>query len=280
MSNEHSTRPANSDTATPDPLAAGDMFAYLRLIRDADLTSPARLVLHVMAGYADADGGNVRPTVATLAADTGLSERTVKKATRELRAAGWLDVQSAGGCFDGKNRATLYRLAVGAARPSTDGVHQVHPVQEVHPRGAGGAPRGVQEVHPGGAPGAYYQPTNQPTNQPRDLPLNTSDAPPRRALAIADATEGAPARAVSESDRDSNSAATNTDHGPCATCGKGPGRVEVLWNPRSGKAHMLDALSAAQIKVYTNATVVHYCLTCAHRAPKRGWWTHTPERVA
>ena len=74
---------------------------------------------------------------------------------------------------------------------------------------------------------------------------------------------------MSESSPDSN-----TDHGPCATCAQEPGSVEVLCNP-SGKAHLLDSLSPGQRKVYTNATVIRYCLPCARRAPLRGWWTHT-----
>lgn len=107
MSNEHSTQPADS------PLNRGDMSAHQRLIRDADLSSNARHVLHVLTGYADRDGGNCCPPVKRLIHDTGLSDRAVRRATKELRETGWLAVIARGGFRDGKNFASVYRLTVG-----------------------------------------------------------------------------------------------------------------------------------------------------------------------
>ena len=277
MSNEHSTHPADN------PLSRGDLWAYMRLTSAADLSSNALLVLLRMVGFADPDGSNVRPTVATLAAATNLSERAVKNATRELRAAGWLEVQAAGGCFEGKNRATLYRLAVGVSRPSrhsreslatpsrqsretlaksADGVH------EVPPRGAGGAPHGVHEVPPRGARGAYYPPSNPPIEPTQEPTQNTSDAPSRRCPSIPDGIEEAHATSERES-----------AHDECTVCHRRPGRVTVLVLP-SGKARQptdQQLASHADGKLYPNARVVHYCLVCAtkHRSEASyAWWQH------
>jgi hypothetical protein len=62
-----------------------DYFEYLRLIRDSNLSTKARIVALIIASYNPSF-----PTNKLIAKGTGLSERTVRTAKAELVAAGYL----------------------------------------------------------------------------------------------------------------------------------------------------------------------------------------------
>jgi hypothetical protein len=65
-------------------------FRVLQAIRDSDLPSNVRHVLRVIEDYADNKTGLAYPSAGRIAKDTGLDERTVKRALLEARQAGWL----------------------------------------------------------------------------------------------------------------------------------------------------------------------------------------------
>lgn len=60
------------------------------LSKDVTLPATDRLVLAVYAKHANKDGGNARPAIGTVAAESGLSVDGVKKAIARLRRGGWL----------------------------------------------------------------------------------------------------------------------------------------------------------------------------------------------
>jgi hypothetical protein len=74
-------------------------------VRDSDLDPTARHVALTLSLRMNADGGSCHPSIATLAADTGRSERTVQVALGVLRDAGWLAIDGGGG----RQRTNHYR---------------------------------------------------------------------------------------------------------------------------------------------------------------------------
>lgn len=78
--------------------------------RDAVLSSQgpqepsSRLVACALAKHADAGGGRVFPSERTLAAETGLSRKTVRHHLRLLEAAGWVAVRAGAGGGQGWRR--------------------------------------------------------------------------------------------------------------------------------------------------------------------------------
>lgn len=75
---------------------------------DVKRISPTqKFVLMMLAEYADAEG-RCFPSVETLAADTGFSDRAVQKAIRGLVAAGFLVIEKGGG----RGHSNRYRVAV------------------------------------------------------------------------------------------------------------------------------------------------------------------------
>jgi predicted transcriptional regulator len=62
-----------------------DYFEYLRSIRESNLSSKARIVALIIASYNPS-----RPTNKQIAQGTGLCERTVRTAKKELVEAGYL----------------------------------------------------------------------------------------------------------------------------------------------------------------------------------------------
>lgn len=62
-----------------------DYFEYLRSIRESNLSTKARIVALIIASYNPS-----RPTNKQIANGTGLCERTVRTAKKELQEAGYL----------------------------------------------------------------------------------------------------------------------------------------------------------------------------------------------
>jgi hypothetical protein len=101
------------------------------------VSGQARHVLMVLE-YAHANDGRAWPSVPTLAAETGWSERTVQRALRELEETG--DIAT---MVSVSGHATVYSLWI------TRGDRE-SPVT-VSPKGVTDSPKGVTESHPEGS---------------------------------------------------------------------------------------------------------------------------------
>ena len=83
-------------------------LALMRAIRAADLRPPGcKLVAFTLATHGDRDGTSIRPSLATLADQTGIDVRSVRRHVRALREAGILIPTATP---DGK--PTVYRMAL------------------------------------------------------------------------------------------------------------------------------------------------------------------------
>jgi biotin operon repressor len=79
-----------------------DYFGYIRAIRVSDLSSHARFTSIMIAShYNFKDNKPAWPSIETLAKETGLSKSSVKRAIKELKEAGFLEVKRV---YDGSNR--------------------------------------------------------------------------------------------------------------------------------------------------------------------------------
>lgn len=96
-----------TDEQTPSP-----RYEWERIVRRIVMPGNEKLLALVLATYADRDGSRVRPGNQVLAAVTGMSERTVKRALAALRDCGLLAVSRRGGGRDGQGRATEYQLTI------------------------------------------------------------------------------------------------------------------------------------------------------------------------
>lgn len=66
-------------------------------LSESTLSPSAKLVGHTLALFMSESGSSCFPSQATLVRKTGLSERTVRSATRELEGKGWLQVEVGNG---------------------------------------------------------------------------------------------------------------------------------------------------------------------------------------
>lgn len=96
-----------------------------------ELDPGRRWLLMMLANYADPEGNDIYPSVATLAADTGLSVPTVRRHLQHLMACGLLDYGNQDVAVLKINRADrrpkVYRLCMKDA-----GVHSDTPSTGVH----------------------------------------------------------------------------------------------------------------------------------------------------
>jgi hypothetical protein len=126
------------------------------VLRNSRATLGSRLVLLVLADYADEDGGSCWPSVATIARESLLSERQVQYCLRHLEQLGEIEVAKGGG-----RRSNRYRVLMG--------------------RGANSAPvRGAVDCTPGVQPIAPDPPIDPPVKK-------TLAATPRKRNKIWDA---------------------------------------------------------------------------------------------
>lgn len=86
---------------------------WTRTVMAAGLSPTEQAVAHALGMYADRRGGNVRPGVARLAKDVGVSERTVSRALVAIRKAGLAIIASRSHRFRGL--ADVYRLLAAPA---------------------------------------------------------------------------------------------------------------------------------------------------------------------
>jgi biotin operon repressor len=116
---------------------------YLRAVRDSrDLTGSEKLVAMMQATHAGQDGRDAHPGEKLLAAETGFSEKTVRKHLHSLREKGWLQMLSSGrgGAHDRSSAFSLniptgngYRLEDESQPVSED----AQPVTDDFPTGNG-----------------------------------------------------------------------------------------------------------------------------------------------
>lgn len=109
---------------TPVPVT---YFEYVRAVTDSRrLSSSERLVALAIARHAGTDGSKAHPGNNLLASETGLYIRTIERATKSLRAAGYLTLTFSGRGGRG-DRANEYDLSVPAWTVTTK---DVKPSQE------------------------------------------------------------------------------------------------------------------------------------------------------
>jgi hypothetical protein len=99
------TSPANPTNAP--------VFEWLRALRGCGLPPAVVGVLAFLASYADPDGRNAFPGEERLAADAGVTPRTVRRHLETARAAGWIARDETRN--RGRGLADRYRLTVPAA---------------------------------------------------------------------------------------------------------------------------------------------------------------------
>jgi hypothetical protein len=116
------------------------------VLRNSRATLGSRLVLLVLADYADEDGGSCWPSIKTIANESLLSERQVQYCLRNLEQLGEIEVSKGGG-----RRSNRYRVLMG--------------------RGAKSAPvRGEVDCTPGVQPIAPDPPIDPPVKKPLAAP--------------------------------------------------------------------------------------------------------------
>lgn len=85
-----------------------DVWAY------ADCGGSELLVLLALADFADDDGENIYPSMATLARKCRLSESQTRRIVQSLIKKGAIEVVEVGGWEHGRNRSNRYRIVVEA----------------------------------------------------------------------------------------------------------------------------------------------------------------------
>lgn len=124
-------------------------FEVTTLVWRAEFPAMDKIVLLRLADFADAQGGNVYPSVGRVARECGVSERHVQGVLRKLTAADIITLVRAGG---GRNRPAEYRINLDAVKRCTPcGVsddetpHPVQGIEKLNP--APGAPFESERVH-------------------------------------------------------------------------------------------------------------------------------------
>lgn len=100
------------------------------------LSGSAKLVLLKLAWHADAFGGNAWPSVATIAADCGLSSRQVQRCLRQLQRDGLIYVQRRGG----QHRPPAYKILLPSSGVTLSPLEHSSGVTSAAPQGRHSAP--------------------------------------------------------------------------------------------------------------------------------------------
>jgi hypothetical protein len=93
-------------------LQGADPYTWRRIIRRARLGSTATLVAAILADYASPDGRHVRPGNDRLAAETELSDKSIRRAMDKLRDIGLIERVFAGSRMGRRALADEYRLTI------------------------------------------------------------------------------------------------------------------------------------------------------------------------
>lgn len=132
---------------------------YLRAIRDdRELSSSERLVAIMIMSHAGPGGQRSHPGAKLLAAETGLSEKTVRAAAKKLEEKKWLVLTYSG---KGGNRSKANEYALNIPTGNLTGL-------EDSPTGNQGSPTGNPDVPTG---------TDYPTDVLRNAPESASLSP-------------------------------------------------------------------------------------------------------
>lgn len=142
-------------------------MTYVTELRGADLSDSEFRVHMMLWTHSSADLSSARPTVSTLMAETGYSERTVRRSLSGLREKGFIQLDSPGGNVGGKNLAAVYTLTLpegGGATSDTPGVPAVTggPCQQRQGGPATGGP--------------LSDPSSDPEPGPESDPRDTGDS--------------------------------------------------------------------------------------------------------
>ncbi len=89
---------------------------WTRALRESEIERSDLLVLLDLGTYMNGDGDGAYPSVATIAADTGLAEGSVRRSITKARGAGWLERTRRGGRRgDGSVVSSSYRATIPTA---------------------------------------------------------------------------------------------------------------------------------------------------------------------
>lgn len=130
-----------------------DNYARYRVVRDADLTAPEKVVMFTLLTYADQHGKNMFPSVATIAQCAGLGRRSVFRALNTLEAKGFISRNVRSGA------STVYEWC----HTGTSATLAPPPVPEGHSTRATVAPKQTREQTRGNSP-----PSNSPSGEDYD----------------------------------------------------------------------------------------------------------------
>jgi len=178
----------------------------MSMVFDSDIDSTKKLIMLAVSDFANDEGRSIYPSVSTLCNKTSLSERTVRKQLKELRAKGLLAIEKKS---TSKSPNTYY---IGVQE--MQGCRRCTPeVQEMQVRGAGDAPnppiepsKNHQEKEPDSTsqaskPKPLPQPPNPPVPPAHDVQNCTTsqdrpEQPPPPPLAPAAESSPPPATAM------------------------------------------------------------------------------------
>lgn len=90
-------------------------FVWTRAIFYLPLSSGQKLVLTVLASFADTNGKQVFPSIATIAACASLSPRSVQRRLKELRAGGYI-------ARVGKTKSGTWQYRINTEKIIADGI--------------------------------------------------------------------------------------------------------------------------------------------------------------
>jgi DNA-binding transcriptional MocR family regulator len=93
-------------------VAQFNKLKYLQLLRHASLTHAEYRVLVTLLTYASKDGSNAHPGYRRLAEECRMSNGTVSKAVKQLKAAGWLWETSRGTKGERGRIAAVFELRI------------------------------------------------------------------------------------------------------------------------------------------------------------------------
>lgn len=156
---------------------------YLRAVRNnRELSTSEKLVALLVMSHAGPDGLEAHPGEKLLAAEAGMSEKTVRKYLRSLREKGWL-LMIFSGRGGNHEKASVFHLAIPTGRAVT-GWSEAQPVTEGSPTGKPGQSQPVTEGNP---TGKGYR-TNALELAPRNASVNAAEAetPAAPSAAMAD----------------------------------------------------------------------------------------------
>jgi hypothetical protein len=88
-------------------------YGWFAALRDSpDVAGTRMLVLLTVASYMSPDGTGARPSIATLSANTRLSDKTVRRHLEWAKTAGWLVVKRGGRRGNGRADSNEYTAAL------------------------------------------------------------------------------------------------------------------------------------------------------------------------